>query len=196
MNDKKLRITGPDATPYTLGQPMHVYDGDLLLGTLDPVPLLKSGTELFVEAFTPARAVSEEPRHVGRLIFLEICAFIAEHYPQIQAISFVFSRQVDVLGAGEQQALARAETMARIGAINVKMTPKANALPGHFVVSGIWPYSQHNLAALHGVLEEERALYREVPIGAGLRDKVGVVAAIQRLMGRENASKPTLSKSL
>jgi hypothetical protein len=141
-----------------------------------------------VESFTPASTVREEHRHVGRLIFLEICAFIAEQFPQIQAISFVFSRQVDVLGAGEQQALARAETMARIGAINVKMTPKPDALPGHFVVSGIWPYSQQNVEALYGVLAEERARYRDEPIGARLREKVGVVAALRHLvLGRDGA---------
>jgi hypothetical protein len=186
MTFKKLRITGPAASVYELGQPMWVYDGSVLLGTLDPVPLLNMGTELHVESFTPTRVVRDERRHVGRLIFLEICAFIAEHFHQIQAISFVFTRQVDVLGGGKEQATSRAETVDRIGAVNVQITPKADALPGHFVVSGVWVYSERNLAALKIVLEEQRALYRASPIEAGARDKPGLRAALARLIGRRS----------
>jgi hypothetical protein len=183
MTPGHLRITGPDAAPYVLGQPMQVYDHDQLLATLDPVPLRNNGTEIHVESFNPAQAVRDERRHVGRLIFLEICAFISENFPQIQAISFIFSRQVDVLGAGEQQAASRSETMSRIGALDVRITPKANAQPGHFVVSGVWVYSEPNYRALHAVLEEERALYRESPIGSRRR-RTGVLAALKRGMTR------------
>jgi hypothetical protein len=180
MNFRKLRITGPGAAPYVLDQPMFVYDRELLLATLEPVPLLKSGTEIHVESFNPTRLVREDHRHVGRLIFLEICAFISERFPQIQAIHFAFSRQVDVLGGGAQQASARAETMDRIGALNVQIRPKPKALPGHFVVSGVWPYSAQNLAALRVVLEEERALYRKIPIGSGLPEKSKLMTALRQ----------------
>ena len=63
MTFKKLRITGPAASVYELGQPMWVYDGSVLLGTLDPVPLLNMGTELHVESFTPTRVVRGGVRH-------------------------------------------------------------------------------------------------------------------------------------
>lgn len=179
-----IRITGPASAPYTLGQPIHVHDQDRHLATLDPVPLLRNGTEIHIEAFQPSRAVREERRHVGRLIFLEICAFIAENFPQVQAISFSFSRQVDVLGGGEEQAVSRSETMSRIGALDVHITPKANAQPGHFVVSGVWVYSEPNHAALKAVLEEERAIYREWPIGSHRRAHRGVVARLRHLVSR------------
>jgi hypothetical protein len=123
-----------------------------------------AGTEIHIESFTPTRVVSEEDRHVGRIIFLEICAFIAEDFPQIQAINFVLSRPVAVLGAGVQQAIARAETMQRAGAINIQITPKPSAMPGNLVVSGVWAYSESSMAALKMVLEEERAIYRNRPI--------------------------------
>lgn len=184
MTPGNLKISGPASAPYALGQPMHVYDHDMLLGSLDPVPVRKNGTEIHVEAFKPSRAVREERRHVGRLIFLEICAYISDNFPQIQAISFNFSRQVDVLGAGEQQAAARSETMSRIGALDVRITPKANAQPGHFVVSGIWAYSERNYAALQAVLAEERALYRDCPIGTRRRERGGVVARLRHLVSR------------
>ena len=55
MTFKKLRITGPGAVPYQLGQPMHVYDANVLLGTLDPVPVGNAGTEIHIEHFQPTR---------------------------------------------------------------------------------------------------------------------------------------------
>lgn len=177
-----LTIKGPEAAPYALGQPMWVYAGELLLARLDPVPLLRNGTELHIEAFEPTRVVREEHRHVGRLIFLEICAFVAQNFQQIQAISFVLSRQVDLLGGGAEQAAARSETMSRIGALDVRITPKSDAKPGHFVVSGVWIYNERAYAALMTVLEEERANYRDRTIGTRASEPVGVVARLRHLV--------------
>lgn len=189
MTFKKLRITGPGAVPYQLGQPMHVYDANVLLGTLDPVPVSKAGTEIHIEHFRPTRVVRDEQRHVGRLVFLEICAFVSEQFHQVQAISFAFTRDVSILGGGVQQAAARMETMDRIGAINVQIRPKADTLPGQFVVTGIWAYSESSMAALRVVLEEQRALYRERPIAVGVADKPGVRAALRRLISRRAPSR-------
>jgi hypothetical protein len=133
--------------------------------------------------------VRDEQRHVGRLVFLEICAFIAEHFHQVQAISFAFTRDVSILGGGIQQAAARMETMDRIGAINVQIRPKADALPGQFVVTGIWAYSESSMAALRVVLEEQRTLYRDRPIAVGVADKPGVRAALRRLISRRTRSR-------
>jgi hypothetical protein len=180
MHHTKLRITGPGGAPYVLDQPMFVYERESLLATLEPVPLLRNGTEIHVESFNPTRLVREDHRHVGRLIFLEICAFISEKFPQIQAINFALSRQVDVLGGGAEQASARAQAMERVGAVNVQVRPKPNALPGHFVVSGVWAYSEQNLANLKAVLEEERALYRRRPIGSPAPEKSKVLAAVRQ----------------
>lgn len=184
MTFKKLRITGPGAAPYQLGQPMHVYDANVLLGTLDPVPVSNSGTEIHIEHFQPTRVVRDEQRHVGRLVFVEICAFVSEHFHQVQVISFAFTRDVNLMGGGVQQAASRVETMDRIGAINVQIRPKADALPGQFVVSGEWAYSESSIAALRVVLEEQRALYRARPISIGVADKPGVRAALRRLISR------------
>ena len=179
-----LRITGPNAEPYTLGSPIWVYSGQDLLAKLDPVPLLKSGTELHIEAFEPTGSVSEDRRHVGRLIFLEVCAFIAEHFQQIQAISFVLSRQIDWMSNGAELAASRSETMTRIGAVDVCIAPKSDANPGHFVVSGIWVYSERTYAALKEVPEKERASYRERPIGARAFDLRMAPAWLRRLVSR------------
>lgn len=182
MTSGLLRITGPDAEPYTLGRPIWVYAGEDLLAKLDPVPLLKSGTELHIEAFEPTGSVREERRHVGRLIFLEICAFVVANFQQIQAISFVLSRQIDWMANGAELAASRSETMTRIGALDVRIAPKSDAKPGHFVVSGIWVYSERTYAALMAVLEQERANYSGRPVGSRTGESGGVVARLRHLV--------------
>lgn len=157
MNLRRLQITGPFGSPYRLGGVMNVLDGEALLGTIDPVPVSSDGSAVHIEHFRPATVVSDAQFHIGRLIFLEICQFLVDDFHQIQMVSFAFTRRVDILGGGSQQAAARAETMERIGAVNVTITP--NAMAGHFVVAGQWHYSRENLQALGVVLVEERLRY-------------------------------------
>ncbi|MDM0076032.1 hypothetical protein QTH90_16625 [Variovorax sp. J2P1-59] len=178
MNLKKLRITGPHGVKYKLGDPMLVHDGTELLCTLDPVPVSPSGSEIRVEHFTPSLGEVEEGRHLGRLVFLEICAFVVEHFHQVQAVSFAFSRPVELLAGGSQHAADRAEIMHRIGIDNVRVAPVPSAIPGHFVVTGVWIYSERNMAALNEVLGELRELYRDRPIGTDPKGGVGVLKRI------------------
>jgi hypothetical protein len=161
---------------------MLVHNGAGLLCTLDPVPVSPSGTEIHVEHFTPPLDDVEESRHLGRLVFLEICAFVVEHFDRVQAVSFAFSRPAALLVRSSQQAADRAEIMHRIGVENVQVAPKPAASPGHFVVTGNWLYSERNLAALNEVLDELRAMYRDGrPIGS---DPKGVAAVLTRLASR------------
>ncbi|MDM0044354.1 hypothetical protein QTH91_07680 [Variovorax dokdonensis] len=175
-------MLNPSGEPYSLGQPLHVYDREHLLGILDPLPLLHNGTQVHIEGFVAQPIILKEDRHVGRLIFLEVCAFLLANFPQIQSISFRLTRHIDVLGAGERQAAVRTETMLRIGASDVNIAPHPDASPGHFVVSGVWVYNNQNLAALHEVLEEQRALYADVPIGSQTATRAGVVAHLRALI--------------
>lgn len=157
---------------------MLVLDGEVLVCTVDPVPVSSSGNEIWVEHFTPPLFSLEESRHLSRLIFLEICAFVAEQVQQVQAVSFAFSRPAGLLS---NPSADRVETMHRIGIENVQVSPKPCAIPGHFVVSGTWHYSERNLAALNEVLAELRGLYRDRPIGT---DPEGSARAIKRLVAR------------
>ncbi|SEB24431.1 hypothetical protein SAMN05444680_12064 [Variovorax sp. YR216] len=161
MVPTQIKITGPHGLPFKLGGPMQVFEGRTLLGTLDPVEVLKDGTEVHIEAFIPTQVVLNERRHVGRLIFFEICAYITEHFPQIQAISFAFGRPIDALGRPAEQAASRASAMERIGVVNITVTPLTQ---GVHVVSGVWPYSEANRVALQTALEKQRAIFREKPI--------------------------------
>lgn len=181
MSFTNIRITGPDDAAYQLGEPMLVHETKVLLGTLDPVRVTNDGTQVHIEAFVPTQVVLEERRHIGRLIFFEICAFISEHFPQIQAISFSFARPIASLGGPAQQAVSRADALERVGVENVKITPLTS---GAHVVSGTWAYSERNLAALQIALEEQRAIYRAEPIANGTRDKGGITSTIRRLISQ------------
>ena len=161
MVPTRIKITGPNGSPFKLGGPMLVFEGRTLLGTLDPVEVLRDGTEMHIEAFIPTQVVLNERRHVGRFLFFEICAYITEHFPQIQAISFAFVRPIDALGRPAEQAVSRTSAMERIGAVHITVTP---VTLGVHVVSGVWPYSEANRVALRTALEEQRALYRDKPI--------------------------------
>lgn len=175
---KKLRITGPGGVMYRVGDPMLVHDGDVLLCTVDPVLVSPLGDEILVEHFTPPLFGLEESRHLGRLIFLEICAFVAENVREVQAVTFAFARPARLLS---NSSADRAETMHRIGIENVQVSPRPAATAGHFVVTGTWHYSERNLAALNEVLGELRALYRDRPIGT---DPKGGARVIERLVAR------------
>jgi hypothetical protein len=72
--------------------------------------------------------------------------------------------------------------MVRIGAIDVRITPRSDAKPGHFVVSGTWVYSERNYAHLMSVLQEERLNYKDRPIGSGIGGAGSVVNRLRHLV--------------
>lgn len=172
---RRLRITGPGGAPYRLGDPMLVHDAKVLICTLDQVPVSPSGDEVRIELLCPSLSELEHSRHLSRLVFLEICAFVAEQFEQIQAVTFAFSRPQSLLGSGSQDAADRAEIMHKIGINNVRVAPVPSATTGHFVVTGVWVYSERNLAALNEVLHELRSLYQDRPIGSDPKGGMGVV---------------------
>jgi hypothetical protein len=56
----------------------------------------------------------------------------------------------------------------------MQAAPQAPPNPGHFVVTGVWLYTEKNLAALNEVLGELRALYHDQPIGTDPKGATGV----------------------
>jgi hypothetical protein len=153
------------------------------LAILDPVHVLNDGTHVHIEPFTPTQVILDERRHVGRLIFFEICAFIAEHFPQVLAISFAFARPIETLGGPAQQAGSRAAALERIGVEDVRITPVTS---GAHVVSGTWAYNERNLAALQLALAEQRAIFAADPIAG---DEGGITAAFLRLIARRRPTR-------
>ena len=165
---------------------MFVHDANALICTLQQVPVSQSGDEVRIELLCPSFSEFEDARHLSRLVFLEICAFVAETFEQIQAVKFAFSRPVAFLAGGSQDAADRAEIMHRIGIDNVRVAPMPSATPGHFIVTGVWIYSERNLAALNEVLHELRSLYQNRPMGTDPKGGVGVV---RRLLVRWRAKR-------
>lgn len=161
LGQQHFQITGPGKRGYRLGDPMHVFDDGRLLGIVDPVLVSEDLSEVHVEHFTPTDFVRSADFHIGRLVFLEICAFLCGNFQSVGSITFVLSRKVDVLGTGMHQALSRAETITRMGATDIKIGPKPDRMPGQFAISGVWLYSDRTLSALMTILDEERRSYAE-----------------------------------
>ena len=158
-----------------------MHDAKVLICALDRVPVSPSGDEVLVELLCPSLSELEDSRHLSRLVFLEICAFFAEQFEQIQAVKFAFSRPQSLLGRGSQDAADRAEIMHRIGINNVQVAPMRSTATGHFLVTGAWIYSDRNLAALNEVLHELRSLYQDRPVGS---DPQGGMGVVRRLLVR------------
>ena len=160
MTRAKLRITGPESSPYVLGAPMYLYDGPLHIATLDPVPVNREGTEVHIEHFTPTPVVTQQKLEISKLALVEMVYFVAENFTSVQAISLSLSRQVEGYGDGMRLAGARSAFLQSLGAGHIVIAPKPNAEHmGHFIVSGLWEYNPVNLQALAAVLEHEREAY-------------------------------------
>ncbi|MDM0078390.1 hypothetical protein QTH90_28565 [Variovorax sp. J2P1-59] len=162
MTFESLRITGRDGKRYELGEPMHVHDGSVHLGTVDPVRVSRDGTEVHIERFLPSRFVKEKKRNFGPLVLLEVTAYLAEHFHGIQTVSYSLSREIEMHGDGMKVASARSALLQDIGAEGVTITPRPDhETPGNFVVEGVWAYNERNLASLGECLAREREIYRQ-----------------------------------
>jgi hypothetical protein len=162
MTFERLRITGRDGERYELGTPMHVHDGSVHLGTVDPVRVSRDGTEVRIERFLPSQFVKERKRNFGPLVLLEVTAFLAEQFDGIQSISYSLTREIEMHGDGMKVASARSALLLDIGAEAVTITPWPDLeTPGNFVVQGIWAYNERNMAALGQCLDKEREVYRQ-----------------------------------
>ncbi|MBU1360547.1 MAG: hypothetical protein KKC85_03340 [Gammaproteobacteria bacterium] len=161
MKPARFRITGPDRVPYRLGMPMHIHEGPLRVGVIDPVPVQRGGSEVHLEHFVPTHAADYRKRQIGRLMLAEVVSFIVENFTQVQAISFTLGRDIGDTSTNDrtQRASTRSALLQRMGASHVLSAPKPDAAQeGHFVVTGIWEYNPASVAALAEVLRVEREL--------------------------------------
>ncbi|MDM0000079.1 hypothetical protein QTI24_15785 [Variovorax sp. J22P240] len=162
MTFESLRITGRNGQRYELGTPMHVHDGNVHLGTVDPVRVSRDGTEVHIERFLPSQFVKEQKRNFGPLVLLEVTAYLAEQFHGVQTISYSLSREIEMHGDGMKVASARSALLQDIGAEGVTITPRPDhETPGNFVVEGVWAYNERNVAALGYCLTREREIYRQ-----------------------------------
>ena len=162
--DHLLTFTRLDGGHYSLGQPLAVRDGSVLLGVLEPVRVSLHGTQVHIENFSPSEVVRTTQRNFGPLILLEVSSFLVERFASLQVIHYNLSRQIETYGSGMQVARTRAELLQNIGARDVTISPKPDAeVPGNFVVRGAWDYNDRNVAALRQCLLKEQEIYRGGP---------------------------------
>ncbi len=85
----------------------------------------------------------EESCHLSRLVFLEICAFVAETIHEVRAVTFAFSPAGTT--SIESGRLIVSRSCIASASRTSEVSPRPAAMPGHFVVSGTWHYSDRNL---------------------------------------------------
>jgi len=160
---KGLRITGPDAKPYVLGETIDVYDGSTHVGRVLSVGVGANGNEVRLEDFLTTDLGDLRAKGIALLVMAEIVTFVSERYPSVHAIGIVLSRDLEGFEGREAKlASVRSRMLQSIGADSIRVTPKPHARhAGHFVVSGIWQYNRSSVEALAKVLETERAAYGE-----------------------------------
>lgn len=173
-------MTGPGRTAYVLGRPMHVYEGSLHLGSLDPVPVAHHGTEVHVGNFKPSAALRGERQKLAPLILLEIIAFLADNFASVQLISFCLSLQIEVSADGRQVASDRSALLEAIGAYDIQITTHADGeAVGKLAVVAVWEYNETTRALLAARLDKERARWRA---GLAALPAPSLRARLQRLV--------------
>lgn len=167
-----LRLTGPGGCQYDLGDPIHVFDGQTLIGRVQSVRLSPDGAEVLIENFITVDFQGFRIGALPKLVLAEVVSFIADLRPSIHTIGIELSREIaDFDGREALLANARSEILQSIGAQDIRLTPKA----AHFVVTGIWRYDSASVAALAAALQVQRDAYRagKSAMPAPLRTRLG-----------------------
>jgi len=188
MSLGKLLVSGPDGA-YRSGDSILIRDGGVFLGTVEPPELSRDGSSVHFGRFSPSPALRESgERQFAPLMLVEVIAFIADHFSNIETIRFTLTRQVEMHGNGLQVAMARLSLLERIGAANLHMRPRPDSdTPGNFVVQGMWEYTAPNLAALAAELDRQRSAYFAARDASGLGRLQQAGRWLQRAWGRKGA---------
>lgn len=165
MSIEALRFTGADFGPCVLGAPIFAYYGDIHVGTVDPMPISRGGTEVRIQYYTPSSAEGSralQKLRLGRVILLELVAYIATHFSTVSVVSFILNRDIEGYGDGIRLAGSRSALLQSIGAEHIVITPKPKGeRAGHFVVAAFWQYNAANLAALNEAIRAEWSGFHE-----------------------------------
>jgi len=160
---KRLRLAGPGPGDYAQGESILVFHGRQLIGRVQNVSVSAGGNEVRLEEFMAQDIADLRARGIALLIMAEVIAFVLNHYPAVQIVGLVLSRDIEGFeDRGNTLASARADMLRQVGAERIRVTPKPHAAQaGHFAVSGIWEYSRESLDTLKATLDAQRIAYCE-----------------------------------
>ncbi|MBB3180287.1 hypothetical protein [Variovorax sp. Sphag1AA] len=165
MNLNTLRFSGRDGAPCVPGEPICVHFGEILAGTVDPVPLSLGGSRILLAHYNPSTDEASRRLHklnFGRVSLLGVTVHIAEHYSNVTTISFLLNREIEGYGGGVRLAGSRSALLQSIGAENIVITPRPEPEhAGQFVVAAAWQYNQQNLASLNAALAAEWKIFSD-----------------------------------
>ena len=157
----ELRITGPGAAPYKLGELMYFYDGETPVGTIGAVTVSPGGHEVHLDRFVPSAIPMRHGWASRKIVLVEVVAFLAEHFVAVATIRISLNSPVDRHDDFLKVARDRTQLLHRIGAQQIDIIP--NFVPsnrGNFTVTGIWKHNPQSLKALNAALRHEREAHR------------------------------------
>ena len=133
-----LLIAGKDRSTYRLAEPLHIYDGDALVGTIDAARS-KDGRELRLDRFTPS-PISTRNRGVPRkLVLVEVLTSLAEQFETVATIRLILNTPFEGRHDALKVANARAQMLGRISAEHIQIIPNLSpSSSGDFTVEAIW----------------------------------------------------------
>jgi|UPI0004802DF0 hypothetical protein len=185
---RSLRFTGADFGPCVLGAPIFAHYGDIHVGTIDPMPISRGGTEVRIQYYTPATAEGSralQKLRLGRVILLELVAFIATHFSTVSVVSFILNRDIEGYGDGIRLAGSRSALLQSIGAEHIVITPKPQGeRAGHFVVAAFWQYNAANLASLDEAIRAEWSGFHERQAAAALGQELRANSWLRRFLAQ------------
>lgn len=159
-----LTITDAQRKPYTHGDAMWLWEGDVHVGTVNEVVLNPERTLILLDRFVYANTPAARKPSIRPLCLFEIAAYLVEHVPTVLEIVFTLSHRIE--GFRDQGALsaARARLLESMGAEQIKVVTRPNARGEiEFVVEAVWRYNGGNRDALQGALMAARETHKLAP---------------------------------
>lgn len=163
MSRRNLTTTGADhGAPYVPGEPIRLWDGPALVGTVQSVEVLDQGASLRLGSFLYADTPSAKQATVRRVALFEITHFVLEACPAVTEIWFDLDHHLATERDGVALASIRSRLLHSMGAEEIKIIPAlGDTGRGHFALEAVWRNTAANRAALASALEAARQAHRD-----------------------------------
>ena len=133
---KRLRLAGPGPGDYAQGESILVFHGRQLIGRVQNVSVSAGGNEVRLEEFMAQDIADLRARGIALLIMAEVIAFVLNHYPAVQIVGLVLSRDIEgfedrgnTLASASNSAVPSSPSLASNSRKSGVMAPRASPLP-------------------------------------------------------------------